>query len=75
MYNFESKTCPFRRRFVDAVNYFYRHHMRCRLVAELPLPAAAREVIAEVWTLGVVQGGGAHFRSENTAKLGDLATT
>src|SRR6202035_3179340 len=32
--------------FVDAVKFFYTHHMRCRLVAELALCAAACEVIA-----------------------------
>jgi NADPH:quinone reductase-like Zn-dependent oxidoreductase len=39
--------------FVEAVNNFYTHHMRFRLVAELALCAAACEVIAKLRALGV----------------------
>jgi hypothetical protein len=34
--------------FVEAVNYFYTHRMRCRLVAELALCAAGSESIAKL---------------------------
>jgi hypothetical protein len=53
--------------FVGAVNYFYTHHMRRPLVAELAPWAAACEVIAKLYALGA--GDAAFFWS---GKIGAL---